>query len=288
MKAAMEKRQNNWESTYGPQSFKTFEGALDAFFAEECPEYSGPRVRLALVRGISSMVTGFFPETTHLRQGQTVWTTVHKDEKGSYGKRIQDTRLQNVVLTLVSSDDAAKRAKGTKLRDLKIEATARLCKESYQQDGVLTNAEVALLLKLSPTTVGNYIRAWEGEHGEVLPRRGTIHDMGPTLTHKRIIIEKLFIEKKTVQDVSRETYHSLPAIQRYIGTFKKVLLCVRKGFKTDEIAFAVGITSRLVKQYEEIIEEYRTKNFVLDSLLNHEVEIESQWDQLLKELTIAQ
>ena len=288
MKAAMEKRQSHWETTYGPQSFKTFEGALDAFFKEECPEYSGPRVRLALVRGISSMVTNYFPETTHLRQGQTVWPTVHRDEKGAYGKQIRDTRLQNVVLTLVSSEDAVKRANGTKLRDLKIEATARLCKESFEQDGVLTNAELALLLKRSPSTVGKYIREWESEHGEVLPRRGTIHDMGPTLTHKRIIIEKLFIDKKTVQEVSRETYHSLPAIQHYIGTFKKVLLCVRKGFKTDETAYAVGITSRLVRQYEEIIEEYRSRNFVLDSLLNYEAEIESQWEQLLQELTNAQ
>ena len=136
--------------------------------------------------------------------------------------------------------------------------------------------------------MGKYIRDWETNHGEVLPRRGTIHDMGPTLTHKRIIIEKLFIDKKTVQDVSRETYHSLPAIQRYIGTFKKVLLCVRKGFKTNEIAYAVGISPKLVKQYEEIIEEYRQRNFVLDSLLKYEVEIESQWEQLLKELTNAQ
>jgi len=287
MKAAMEKRQSNWEATYGPQSYKTFEGALDAFFKEECPEYSGPRVRLALVRGISKMVSGYFPETNHLRQGQTVWTTVHKGEKGAYGKRIRDTRLQNVVLTLVGSDDAVKRANGTKLRDLKIEATARLCKESFKQDGVLTNAEVALLLKISPQTVGKYIRQWESDHGEVLPRRGTIHDMGPTLTHKRIIIEKLFIEKKTVQQVSRETYHSFPAIQRYIGTFKKVLLCVRKGFNTGETAYAVGISQRLVKQYEEIIEEYRNKNYVLDSLLKHEVEIESQWEQFFQELTNA-
>jgi hypothetical protein len=283
----MEKRQSNWEATYRPQSFKTFEGALDAFFKEECPEYGGPRVRLTLVRAISSMVSGFFPETSHLRQGQTVWTTVHKDEKGAYGKKIRDTRLQNVVLTLVAADDASKRADGMKLKDLKVEAAARLCKESFEQNGVLTNAEVALLLKMSPQTAGKYIRQWETEHEELLPRRGTIHDMGPTLTHKRIIIEKLFVEKHTVQQVSRETYHSLPAIQRYIGTFKKVLLCVRKGFKTEETAYAVGITPRLVKQYEEIIEEYRNRNFVLDSLLKYEVQIESKWDQFLQELTNA-
>jgi len=28
--------------------------------------------------------------------------------------------------------------------------------------------------------------------------RGTIHDMGPTLTHKKMIIEKLFVQQETV------------------------------------------------------------------------------------------
>jgi hypothetical protein len=43
-----------------------------------------------------------------------------------------------------------------------------------------------------------------------------------------------------------------------------------------------------VREYEESIEEYRSRNFVLDSLLNYEVEIESQWEQVLQELTNAQ
>lgn len=284
----MEKRVNNWQATYGPQQFKTFEGALDSFFKEECPEYSGPRVRLALVRGISSMVNQFFPETTHLRQGQTVWTTVHKDEKGAYGKTMRDTRLKNVVLTLVGANDAELRANGAKLRDMKVDAVSRLCKEAFEQEGVLTNVELGLLLKISPQTAGNYIRQWELQNAEVLPRRGTIHDMGPTLTHKKIIIQKLFLEQETVQQVSRETFHSIPAIQRYIGTFKKVLLCHRKGFSTEETAFAVGISKRLVKEYEALIQEYRENNVLLDALLKYEVNIESQWDKLLQELTNEQ
>ena len=105
-----------------------------------------------------------------------------------------------------------------------------MCKQAYEQDGCLTNAEVAICWKFLPVAaVSNYIKEWEVENREVLPRRGSIHDMGPTLTHKKIIIEKLFIEQKTVQQVSRETLHSLPAIQRYISTFKQVLLCKQKG-----------------------------------------------------------
>ena len=53
---------------------------------------------------------------------------------------------------------------------------------------MLTNAEVSLLLKPSPGTVGTYRREWEEENQRMLPTRGSIHDMGPTLTHKKIIL----------------------------------------------------------------------------------------------------
>ena len=119
-------------------------------------------------------------------------------------------------------------ANGKNLKDIKQEATVRLFQQAYEQGGCMTNAEVALLLKISPTTVSKYIRLWEECSNQVVPRRGSIHDMGPTLTHKRIIIHKLFIEKKPVQQVARETYHSFHAIQRYIGTFKQILLCKTK------------------------------------------------------------
>ena len=82
------------------------------------------------------------------------------------------------------------RARGKKLREIKKEATARLCREAYAQDGCLTETELAIMLKMSQPTVGNYLREYETEHKTVLPRRGTNHDMGPIRTHKKIIIER--------------------------------------------------------------------------------------------------
>jgi hypothetical protein len=270
-------------ATYTPQTFKCFEGALFAFFQQECPQLGGDRTRQVLVKAVHDMVRRFFPSTDHLEAGQTVWPTVHKDAKGAYGKRIQDTELTTVVLDLVQACDAADRAAGKKLRDLKIEAVARLCQQAYEQDGCLTNAEMAILLKTTPTTIGKYISAWELEHNKVLPRRGTIHDMGPTLTHKKIIIHKLFIEQQTVQQTARETYHSLPAIQRYISAFRKVLLCRQKGMNTEEIAYATSKTPRLIKEYEKIIEYYADQSHVLDRLLNYKPPIESNPEEWAKE-----
>ena len=264
----MNKRLDAHQRQFGPQQYKSFDGALLAFFEKECPQLGGERTRRVLVQTVLEMVRAFYPQTRHLRPGQTTWIAVHKDAGPAYGKSIAQTKLTPVVLDLVAHDEAAQRANGRKLRDLKRDAAARLFTQAYQQDGVLTNTEVALLLKISPSTVGKYVAQWEIERNQVLPRRGTIHDMGPSLTHKRIIIHKLFIEQHTVEQVARDTNHSFEAIQNYIGTFRQVLLCRKKNMTTNETAFAIKRTPRLVKEYENIIEHYGQQSQVLKKLLD--------------------
>jgi len=115
----MKKTLTNAQATYCPQMYKSFNGALESFFAEQCPQIGGQLSRQVLVKTISDMVSKFFPETSHLKQGQTVWTTVDRRETSSYGKSIRNTELRPVVLDLVQAEDAAERAIGKKLRDIK-------------------------------------------------------------------------------------------------------------------------------------------------------------------------
>jgi hypothetical protein len=264
---------SNAESTYTPQYYKNFAGALFNFFEQECPQIGGSLTRKTLVQSIVTMVNNFYPETTHLRPGQIMWTTIHRDEKPRYGKKICESKITPVQLQLVRTEDILERAKGKKLRDLKKEAVARLFKEAYEQAGCLTNAEVAILLKMSTGTVGKYIKEWENKNDKLLPRRGTIHDLGPTLTHKKEIIRKLFIEGKTIEQVERETYHTVAAIHRYISTFKKIFICRKKKLSNEEIAYTIKISKRLVEEYQKIIDEYALKyEKVNDILLScHEV-----------------
>ena len=107
------------------------------------------------------------------------------------------------------------------------DAVARLFLQADEQGGCLTSAEVAVLLRVSPSAIVYYIKQWEREHGRLLPRRGTVHDMGRTLTHKPVIVRKLFLEGKSVEQVCRETHHSPEAVHRYIEAFKRVLLLRR-------------------------------------------------------------
>jgi len=269
MEESVKKHQTNLQTAYHPMTFKTFEGALGAFFEKECPQMGGLRTRQVLVQAVKDMVHQFYPKTSHLRQGQVQWVTVDKDETSAYGKTIQQTRLKSVVLDLVRTRDIHERADGKRLRDLKKEAAVRLFNQADEQNGCMTNAEVAILLKISPCTVSRYIHEWEFDHDCMIPRRGTIHDMGPTLTHKKPIIRKLFLEGKSVGQVSRETRHSPDAIHRYIQNFKQVLLCRQKGLTEKETAFAVKISERLVREYDLLIDKFREENVVLEGILQY-------------------
>jgi hypothetical protein len=254
-------------NTYGPQVQKTFVGALEAFFATEFPQLAGGRARRAVVQGIVEMVDRFYPTTSHLRQGQTTWVSVAKDEVSAYGKTIPKTRMVPVIVTLMAEDEAKQRRDGKRLRDLKREAVARICNETDAQGGCITAAELALLLKTTPTTIGKYIAQWQEEHSKLLPRRGTIHDMGPTLTHKKEICRFLFLEGKTVSEVVRLTKHSTRAIDRYITNFRQVFTCKTKGLNPPETARATKLSLRLVEEYHRLFNEYAVTSDKFNALL---------------------
>lgn len=244
---------------------------------------AGGRSRLMLANSINEMVQKFFLETSNLRPGQVPWITVDKNEKGSYGKSIKNTKLVPVILNLIQNCDVQDRADGKKLKDMKKEAAVRIAMDAFDQGGCMTNDEIAVLLKVSAPTISKYIKEWELQNSSVVPRRGSIHDMGPTLTHKKIIIHKLFIEQKSVQQTSRETFHSLPAIQRYISTFRQVMLCREKNMNTDEIAYAIGRTKRLVNEYEKIIDGYSYEIAELKNVIEKNIRIENNIETFANE-----
>lgn len=64
----------------------------------------------------------------------------------------------------------------------------RLFKEGYEQGGVLSSNDIALLLNVSPSTVSKQVREYMERTKEVVPTRGTVHYLGRAITHKRIII----------------------------------------------------------------------------------------------------
>ena len=122
---------------------------------------------------------------------------------------------------------------------------------------MLGHADVSLLLNMSISRISAYVIIHERATGELIPRRGTIHDMGPSVTYKAIICYKALVEKKSTSQVAAETFHSPEDVEYYVQCFGRIQLCRDKGLSPEEIAQATGHSPSLVQEYLDLMTEFR-------------------------------
>jgi DNA-binding CsgD family transcriptional regulator len=240
---------------FGPLQKKTFASALSQFFEEQCPQMGGHLTRQILVDNIQKLVEEFYPPNTHLRMGQVMWPAVDENEKAAYGKSIEKTKLRPVFVDMIAPEDIEAVLKGQKAKTIRQRATVRLFKQAKEQGAVLTGVDVASMMRLSPATISNYVRQWEKEHQETVPRRGTIHDMGRSITHKKQICYRVIVQGKSIETTARETGHSPEAITRYVKDYKRILACLNKGLTPKDTAFVAKVSENLVYEYMNLIAE---------------------------------
>lgn len=232
---------------------KGFKAALNYFLAEQVPQLGGDLTRKPVVERIYEMVEEYFPSTERIKMGQVLWYAVDETEKAGYGKSLDKCKQRPVILDIVHDVDIDDILNGVKKRERQKKVAVRLFSQAYEQRGVLTHADVGALMRLAPGTVSRYIVEYENETSKVVPRRGNIHDMGPTLTHKKVICRKLFAEGKSVEQTARETHHSPAAVVRYGNDFKRVRECLKERWDTKKIAFATGLSASLTGQYVDML-----------------------------------
>jgi hypothetical protein len=232
---------------------KGFKAALNVFLQEQAPQLGGQLSRQPLVEHIYQMVEDYFPSTERMKMGQMLWYAVDEKEKAGYGKSLDKCQQRPVILDVIHDADIDDLLNGVKKRQRQKKVIVRLFKQAYEQKGVLTHADVGSILRLAPGTVSRYVVEYEKETKEMVPRRGNIHDMGPTLTHKKIICTKHLFEGKTIEETARETNHSPAAVSRYVNDFMRVRECLKEKWDLNKIAFATGLSKGLTKQYVDMM-----------------------------------
>jgi predicted transcriptional regulator len=233
---------------------KGLPSAIDVFLEEACPQLGGDLTREPVVKKIIELVDEYLPSSERMRQGQVLWYAVDEAESSGYGKKIEKCKTKPVIVDLLTEGDIDDMMKKVPKKDRMQKIAVRLFEQSYEQKGIFTLSDVAAILKLSEGTISKYIREYEKIKNEVIPRRGTIHDMGPTLTHKKIICFKYYKEGKTVEDVCRETRHSKEAVARYIDAFARVYECLKENWSIERISQVTALSKGLTKQYVDLIQ----------------------------------
>jgi hypothetical protein len=245
----------NW-NPYDTSSRKTFKSAVCHLLETEFPRTFGPTISRLFVEKIDELYGHFCPPRSRFSAGQVLWTGVAIDDPPSRNKRIEDTRLVPVVLDLVTAADI-EQAKARKVRpQTRLAKIVRLFRQAHEQGAVLGHADVSLLLHMSISRLSSYVLKHERETGELIPRRGTIHDMGRSVTHKAIICYKSLVEKKATSQVAQETFHSPEDVERYVQCFRRIQLCRDKGLSPEETAQATGHSLSLVQEYLDLMQEF--------------------------------
>ena len=242
---------------YDASDRKTFKGALCHLLHTEFPGFFGPTVTRLFADKIDELYERFHPPRSRFRLGQLFWAGVAIDDPPSRNKRIEDTRLVPIVLDLVTAQDIDEaRTKGMRSQTRRSKIV-RLFRQAHEQGAVLSLADVSLMIHIHFSTLSRLVLDHERETGATVPRRGTIHDMGRSVTHKAIICYKRLVEHKPTSQVAQETFHTPEDVEHYVQCLRRVQLCRDSGMSPEETAQATGHSLSLVQEYLDLIEVFR-------------------------------
>jgi len=253
----MKPRQSDRETQYRPQAGKTLRQALRHFITHEFPRLGGPWVVEMFVDKLLQFVDRYQVTRDKLQPGQVLWPAIAIAESPGYRKPTYAMRQVPVVITLVNQEDITQLRKGVKWTQVLQRALVRTMNEAYAQGGVLTISDLSVLFHRNHSWVADLIRQYEQETGQIVPRRGNIHDLGRTVTHKRTICRKAYLEGKTTDVIARETSHSPEAVDRYLLDFARVYYATAKqGMSIQETVFATQLPRHLVEEYVKLMVEF--------------------------------
>ena len=246
----------------GKRDFKT---ALIRLLEGEYKIIGSRRILVMLADDLEQLHQEYFPDKNRLAFGDLVWQTTKDDgQRPSYGKRTEDYGVQTVILPLVRKEDIEQRVfyrrgvkneKYRRIEEREMAQITRVVKSAKEQGGLLSGAEVAMMMNMSLTKVGRHLRRYYERTHEVLPMKGYVLDQGSNPTHKGIIIE-LYEQGISPADIVLKTSHTQEAVDRYIKGYDQVLALSRKKHDAVSISQVTGRSINVVRQYLRLVKDF--------------------------------
>lgn len=209
----------------------------------------------------------YYQDADTVGNGDIVWqTTSATERKPSYGKKIEDQKVTTVILPLITNQDVNDRlqthyhrgernANYKKQTQRDSETMVRLIKSAYKQGGLLTGAELAVLMNRTLHAIGRYMKTYHETHDDILPTKGYILDQGSKPTHKAPIVD-LYEQGYPDPDIARLTNHTIESVGRYLRVYKNVKMLMEKGFNLMEMARVSGKARSTIIQYRKLVFKY--------------------------------
>jgi transposase len=240
---------------------RNFRGALINLLETEYKILGSKKILDMLADDIEDLHKEYYPERDKLGFGQIVFRTTRDDgQRQSYGKKTEDYGSVTVILPLITPEDVERRIyykKGDRNSNYKhreardIETMVRLIKSAKAQGGLLSGAELSVLMNRSLSTIGKYLKAYREKTGEILQLKGYVLDQGSLPTHKGIIIS-LNEQGISPADIVLKTRHSQDAVDRYIKHYEQIKKLLIRGLEIKAIKEITGRSIKVVNEYVKL------------------------------------
>ena len=237
---------------------RNFHQAVVQLLESEYKILGSRKVLEMLADDIENLHREYYPSKDRVGFGEIVLTTTKDDgQRQSYGKKTEDYTSVTVVLPLITKEDVERRIyykKGDRNSNYKhreardIETMVRLIKTAKAQGGLLSGAELSVLMNRSLSTIRKYLDAYTKKTGEILPLKGYVLDQGSLPTHKGIIIS-LYEQGISPADIVLKTGHTQDAVDRYIKHYSQIETLLIKGMDEKSIKEITGRSMKVVKEY---------------------------------------
>lgn len=257
------RRRTHREETFSPLRAKTLTNVLRHLFVTEFGYENKAIFAEAMIERILEAVNAFTQPAAHLRPGQVLWMAVPNDGRKHAHQTMQEIPKVPLILDLVTDEDLSALERGEKYATVRRQRHARLLEQAFNQGGVLAQGDLTALTLTAERVVGRDIAYTRETEERFLPYRGSVQDVGGTLTHKVEVIrlfEAGYLEPEICELLP--IVHDLPAVENYVQRYKNVMKLLDGKFAPSEVSSILSMHKRLVQAYIDIIHEHHPEVLV--------------------------
>lgn len=241
------------KKSYASMKHKSFRQAAIQMLENDFGIIGSGKILDLMVNHILELIEKYMPDK--IIPGQIMISAISKDAPKGHHRGVKGLPQVPIQLPIIDENIIGRYVNNEKSRVIRKEYAISLFKEAYNQGGVLSSADVALILKMSEGTISKYVRDYMAGNEEIVPTRGFIHDIGPSISHKGIIVGR-YLKGELPDKVARATNHSQQAVDRYIKDYERVKICIKKNMDTSFIKSATGMSKKLINKYMELYNTY--------------------------------
>jgi hypothetical protein len=245
---------------------RTFQAGVVHLLETEYGVLGSRRVLDLLARDLQVLAAQFYPTTEHVPSGWLVFTgTKATGSKAHPGQTATDYELVTLAWPVLLAEDLQRLAtlpkghEGGQARVALLQLRlARIVEYGAQHPAgpvLLTVADLAAMLSLSPSRVGTLLIEARRTTGKPLLTKGYYFDQGMHPTHKAEIIA-LYEAGLDEANIARRTAHAQESVGQYLRDYERVKLLLSHRTPVERIPQLIGMQPSVARAYVGLVYEY--------------------------------